>query len=137
MVGDPNKVYDPELHAAQVRQMQRGTRVEKEVTKEQLRVREQARKKWKLRISVIPVILQVRESTVANAGVRLRAKYGDNYASKLKGYDSLKERFLDSNTMKSSNFRAELAAMETDQEGKCEYTYPDRRVENLVDFNQR
>ncbi|WAK43548.1 putative membrane protein [Cronobacter phage EspYZU12] len=113
MVGDPNKVYDPELHAAQVRQMQRGTRVEKEVTKEQLRVREQARKKMEAEDQRYSRYLAGKESTVANAGVRLRAKYGDNYASKLKGYDSLKERFLDSNTMKSSNFRAELAAMET------------------------
>ena len=113
MVGDPNKVYDPELHAAQIRQMQRGTRVEKEVTKEQLRVREQARKKMEAEDQRYSRYLAGKESTVANAGVRLRAKYGDNYASKLKGYDSLKERFLDSNTMKSSNFRAELAAMET------------------------
>lgn len=113
MVGDPNKVYDPELHAAQVRQMQRGTRVEKEVTKEQLRVREQARKKMEAEDQRYSRYLAGKESTVANAGVRLRAKYGDNYATKLKGYDSLKERFLDSNTMKSSNFRAELAAMET------------------------
>lgn len=112
IVGDPNKKYDPDLYAAQIRQMQRGMRVEKEVTKEQIRAREQARKKMEAEDLRYSKYLAGKESTVSNASVRLRSKYGDNYASKMGGFDELKERFLNSNTMKSSNFRAELAAME-------------------------
>lgn len=116
MVGD-SKPSDPAVLERQYRAMEQTARVarreEAKATKEQIRAREQARKKEQAEDLRYSRYLAGKESTVANASVRLRAKYGDNYSSKLKGYDSMKERFLDSNTMKSSNFRAELAAMET------------------------
>ncbi|MBL5840852.1 tape measure protein [Enterobacter asburiae] len=113
MVGS-GTASDPALIARQNRAMQQQVqRQQQKASREQLRAREQARKKQEAEDLRYSRYLAGKESTVANASVRLRAKYGDNYATKLKGFDSLKERFLDSNTMKSSNFRAELAAMET------------------------
>ncbi|AFC21396.1 tail length tape measure protein [Cronobacter phage vB_CsaM_GAP31] len=113
MVGN-STMSDPSVIARQNRAMQQSVQREQaKASKEQIRAREQARKKQEAEDLRYSRYLAGKESTVANAAVRLRAKYGDNYASKLKGYDSMKERFLDSNTMKSSNFRAELAAMET------------------------
>ncbi|AFU63672.1 hypothetical protein [Salmonella phage SSE121] len=105
---------DPDLVARQTRAMNQSVQREQaKASKEQIRAREQARKRQEAEDLRYSRYLAGKESTVANASTRLRAKYGDNYASKLKGFDSLKERFLDSNTMRSSNFRAELAAMET------------------------
>uniref|UniRef100_A0AAU8GEU0 Tail length tape measure protein n=1 Tax=Salmonella phage vB_SEnST11_KE22 TaxID=3161173 RepID=A0AAU8GEU0_9CAUD len=105
---------DPDLVARQTRAMNQSVQREQaKASKEQIRAREQARKRQEAEDLRYSRYLAGKESTVANASTRLRSKYGDNYASKLKGFDSLKERFLDSNTMRSSNFRAELAAMET------------------------
>lgn len=56
---------------------------------------------------------EAKISTISNANVRLRAKYGDKYTRKLPGYDSLVNRYMKSGNMKASNFRAELASMET------------------------
>lgn len=113
MVGNSTQ-YDPDVIARQNRAMQQASnREQKKVDKQREKERERRRKQDEREAIQYSRYLAGKESTVANAGVRLRAKYGDNYASKLKGYDSLQERFLASNTMKSSNFRAELAAMET------------------------
>lgn len=113
MVGN-SQMTDPAMVARQNRAMQQSVqREQQKASREQLRAREQQRKREAAEDLRYSRYLAGKESTVANASVRLRAKYGDNYATKLKGFDSLKERFLDSNTMKSSNFRAELAAMET------------------------
>lgn len=113
MVGS-GAASDPALIARQNRAMQQSVqREQQKASREQLRAREQQRKREAAEDLRYSRYLAGKESTVANASTRLRAKYGDNYATKLKGFDSLKERFLDSNTMKSSNFRAELAAMET------------------------
>lgn len=113
MVGN-SPASDPELIARQNRAMQQSVqREQKKASREQLRAREQQRKREAAEDLRYSRYLAGKESTVANAATRLRAKYGDNYATKVKGFDSLRERFLDSNTMKSSNFRAELAAMET------------------------
>lgn len=114
MVGNASRVSDPAVIERQNRAMNQAVQKQQQkASREQIRAREQARKKQEAEDLRYSRYLAGKESTVANASVRLRAKYGDNYASKVKGYDSLKERFLDSNSMKSSNFRAELAAMET------------------------
>lgn len=113
MVGNPTGGYRP----GSQENMQRGTQAiikeQKKISAAEERGRAAARKKAEAEDARYSRYLAGKESTVANASVRLRAKYGDNYSTKLKGFDSLKERFLDSNSMKSSNFRAELAAMET------------------------
>lgn len=54
-----------------------------------------------------------RMTTLTNTGIRLNAKYGANYGSKLKGYNDLVDRFKNSPNMKSSTFRAEVAALES------------------------
>lgn len=54
-----------------------------------------------------------RMTTLTNTGIRLNAKYGANYGSKLKGYNDLVDRFKNSPSMKSSTFRAEVAALES------------------------
>ncbi len=114
MVGNASRISDPAVIERQNRAMNQAVQKQQQkASREQIRAREQARKKQEAEDLRYSRYLAGKESTVANASVRLRAKYGDNYASKVKGYDSLKERFLDSNSMKSSNFRAELAAMET------------------------
>lgn len=54
-----------------------------------------------------------RMTTLTNTGIRLNAKYGANYGSKLQGYNDLVDRFKNSPNMKSSTFRAEVAALES------------------------
>ena len=54
-----------------------------------------------------------RMTTLTNTGIRLNSKYGANYGSKLKGYNDLVDRFKNSPNMKSSTFRAEVAALES------------------------
>lgn len=54
-----------------------------------------------------------RMTTLTNTGIRLNAKYGANYGSKLKGYNDLVDRFKNSPNMKSSTFRAEVSALES------------------------
>lgn len=54
-----------------------------------------------------------RMTTLTNTGIRLNAKYGANYGSKLKGYNDLVDRFKNSPNMKSSTFRTEVAALES------------------------
>lgn len=111
MVGN-SAGFDPEVTARQVAAMRQSGKVQRELTKEQVKAQAAARKAAEREDERYSKYLAGKESTVSNASVRLRSKYGDKYAGKLGGFDELKERFLNSNTMKSSNFRAELAAME-------------------------
>lgn len=118
VVGDTTGGYRPGSQAG----MQRGTdemnrRRRAEKSPQQIKAEEKARrdraKEDARQEKAYRSYMAGKESTLQNASVRLRAKYGDNFATKLNGFGSLKERFMESNSMKSSNFRAELAAMES------------------------
>ncbi|AKJ73445.1 putative tail tape measure protein [Salmonella phage 40] len=114
---------DPDLVARQTRAMNQSVQREQaKASKEQIRAREQARKRQEAEDLRYSRYLAGKESTVANAATRLRSKYGDNYASKLKGFDSLKERFLDSNTMNRQTSVPNLLQWKNKSpQGECEY----------------
>lgn len=61
-------------------------------------------------------LLTGKETTIGDNAIRMKAKYGANYAQKVGGkgggLDALNNKYLDSSTMRASTYRAELAAME-------------------------
>lgn len=117
-VGDTTGGYRPGNQDAMQRETHRFNRERRnEKTPQQIKAEEKARrdraKQDAREEAAYRKYMSGKESTIANASTRLRAKYGDKYATKLGGFESLRERFMESNTMRSSNFRAELAAMES------------------------
>lgn len=133
IVGDPNSRHDPSLVAAQNSAMERYHKsIPKEKTADEIKAEKDANKKKEREALRAERIKAAKQSTIANAAVRLRAKYGDDFRSKIKGYDDLEKRFMQSQTMRASNFRAELAAMETGlRKAKANTLSLDQGLKNL------
>lgn len=133
IVGDPNSRHDPSLVAAQNSAMERYHKsIPKEKTADEIKAEKDANKKKEREALKAERIKAAKQSTIANAAVRLRAKYGGDFRSKIKGYDDLEQRFLKSQTMRASNFRAELAAMETGlRKAKANTLSLDQGLKNL------
>lgn len=133
IVGDPNSRHDPSLVAAQNSAMERYHKsIPKEKTADEIKAEKDDNKKKEREALRAERIKAAKQSTIANAAVRLRAKYGDDFRSKIKGYDDLEKRFMQSQTMRASNFRAELAAMETGlRKAKANTLSLDQGLKNL------
>lgn len=133
IVGDPNSRHDPSLVAAQRSAMERYHKsIPKEKTADEIKAEKDDNKKKEREALRAERIKAAKQSTIANAAVRLRAKYGDDFRSKIKGYDDLEKRFMQSQTMRASNFRAELAAMETGlRKAKANTLSLDQGLKNL------
>lgn len=111
------KAYDPKVVEQQRKAMERDhARIRREQVKQDKadnKAREKMARDAEREAGRRARAREAKISTISNANVRLRAKYGDKYARKLPGYDSLVNRYMKSGNMKASNFRAELASMET------------------------
>lgn len=111
MVGN-SRGHDAALLAAQTAAM---NRYHKQQAQSQRRtvVQQSVAPKGRGTSRVSAALDAARMTTLTNTGIRLNAKYGANYGSKLQGYNDLVDRFKNSPNMKSSTFRAEVAALES------------------------
>lgn len=114
-LGRPGQTTD-EARIARQNASMRGAPPEPRVDPQAAKAREQARKRQEREDRAYDKLLTGKETTINDNAIRLRAKYGNNYAKKLGGknggLDALNNKFLDSATMRASTYRAELAAME-------------------------
>lgn len=112
MVGN-SKGHDAALLAAQTAAMNRYHKQQAQSQRRTVVQQSVAPKTGRSTSRVSAALDAARMTTLTNTGIRLNAKYGANYGSKLKGYNDLVDRFKNSPNMKSSTFRAEVAALES------------------------
>lgn len=112
MVGN-SRGHDAALLAAQTAAMNRYHKQQAQSQRRTVVQQSVAPKAGRSTSRVSAALDAARMTTLTNTGIRLNAKYGANYGSKLKGYNDLVDRFKNSPNMKSSTFRAEVAALES------------------------
>lgn len=110
MVGDPNKVYNPDLIAAQTREMAR--RIRSESQAQDRRTKADARRKASEAARAARI-----DDVMAQQRIRLSSKYGRNYQSRLggngagQGIQDLNRQFK-SGALSAGQYRQSIQALE-------------------------